>query len=134
MGAKRPGIIGNAEWMTHAGVHSRSRPRDCKAESAPATPLGNREGKAAQRPASQETGRVSETQTAVGDDGEGVLIMTTQTQALAKGTSAVRTEIAAIFAVALIGLGIVFVAGHAQAGALHDAAHDVRHATGFPCH
>ncbi|GAA6147536.1 hypothetical protein NBRC116586_05980 [Pseudooceanicola nitratireducens] len=35
MGAKRPGIIGNAEWMTHIGVHSRSRPRDCKAESVP---------------------------------------------------------------------------------------------------
>ncbi len=32
------------------------------------------------------------------------------------------------------GLGIVTVAGHVQASALHDAAHDVRHATGFPCH
>ena len=36
--------------------------------------------------------------------------------------------------VAMLGLGIVFVAGHVQASALHDAAHDVRHATGFPCH
>lgn len=35
---------------------------------------------------------------------------------------------------ALIGLGIVAVTGHVQAGALHDAAHDMRHATGFPCH
>ncbi len=35
---------------------------------------------------------------------------------------------------ALIGLGIVGVVGHVQAGALHDAAHDMRHATGFPCH
>ena len=34
----------------------------------------------------------------------------------------------------LIGLGIVTLAGHVQASALHDAAHDVRHATGFPCH
>ena len=33
-----------------------------------------------------------------------------------------------------LGLGIVFVTGHLQAGTLHDAAHDVRHATGFPCH
>ncbi|WP_136636514.1 CbtB domain-containing protein [Pseudooceanicola onchidii] len=56
--------------------------------------------------------------------------MTTQTL----GLSAVRSDIAAIFAVAVIGLGIVFAAGHAQASALHDAAHDVRHATGFPCH
>lgn len=56
--------------------------------------------------------------------------MTTQ----ALGLSAVRSDIAAIIAVAILGLGIVFVAGHAQASALHDAAHDVRHATGFPCH
>lgn len=33
-----------------------------------------------------------------------------------------------------IGLGILTLAGHVQAAALHDAAHDVRHATGFPCH
>ena len=35
---------------------------------------------------------------------------------------------------ALIGLGIVVVTGHVQAGSLHAAAHDMRHATGFPCH
>ena len=35
---------------------------------------------------------------------------------------------------ALLGLGIVVITGHVQAAALHDAAHDVRHATGFPCH
>mgnify|MGYP000149031058 CR=1 FL=1 len=29
---------------------------------------------------------------------------------------------------------ILFVAGHAQSATLHDAAHDVRHSTGFPCH
>ncbi|MGB0507926.1 CbtB domain-containing protein [Pontivivens nitratireducens] len=44
------------------------------------------------------------------------------------------TSIGAMIAVALIGLGITFVAGHVQAETLHDAAHDVRHATGFPCH
>ncbi|MXQ09067.1 CbtB-domain containing protein [Alphaproteobacteria bacterium GH1-50] len=32
----------------------------------------------------------------------------------------------------LLGLGIVFASGHANA--LHDAAHDMRHALGFPCH
>lgn len=35
---------------------------------------------------------------------------------------------------ALIGIGLVGLAGHVQADALHAAAHDVRHATGFPCH
>ena len=39
----------------------------------------------------------------------------------------------AVFAM-IIGVGIVAVTGHVQAAALHDAAHDVRHATGFPCH
>lgn len=34
----------------------------------------------------------------------------------------------------LIGLAIIVMSGHVQAAALHDAAHDVRHATGFPCH
>ena len=33
-----------------------------------------------------------------------------------------------------MGLGLILLAGHVQADALHDAAHDVRHATGFPCH
>ena len=39
-----------------------------------------------------------------------------------------------VAAAALLGLTIIVIAGHVQAGALHDAAHDVRHATGFPCH
>ena len=37
-------------------------------------------------------------------------------------------------AIATLGLGVISVAGHVQAAALHDAAHDVRHTTGFPCH
>jgi len=54
--------------------------------------------------------------------------MTTLVQSTAKST-----VLPAVMALA-IGLGIIFVAGHVQASALHDAAHDVRHATGFPCH
>jgi cobalt transporter subunit CbtB len=45
-----------------------------------------------------------------------------------------RTSALSLIAVAFIGLGIVTLAGHVQAATLHDAAHDVRHATGFPCH
>ncbi|HKL55139.1 MAG: CbtB domain-containing protein [Roseovarius sp.] len=48
--------------------------------------------------------------------------------------SAVATTVLPFVAAMLIGLGIVTLAGHVQAAALHDAAHDVRHATGFPCH
>ncbi|NRB19119.1 MAG: CbtB-domain containing protein [Rhodobacteraceae bacterium] len=39
----------------------------------------------------------------------------------------------AVFALVL-GLGIMALTGHVQASGLHDAAHDVRHASGFPCH
>ena len=49
-------------------------------------------------------------------------------------TTATATGILPIALAALFGLGIVAVTGHVQAGALHDAAHDMRHATGFPCH
>ena len=35
---------------------------------------------------------------------------------------------------AFLGLLIIYVAGHSQSHILHNAAHDVRHATGFPCH
>ncbi len=54
--------------------------------------------------------------------------MTTQT----KTRSSVRF-VPALF-VAALGLAVITLTGHVQAAALHDAAHDVRHATGFPCH
>lgn len=46
----------------------------------------------------------------------------------------VKTELMSVLFVALLGGTILFIAGHAQSATLHDAAHDVRHATGFPCH
>lgn len=62
--------------------------------------------------------------------------MTTQTAQLGQETRATSriSGIASMITVAMIGLGVVFVTGHVQAGTLHDVAHDVRHATGFPCH
>ena len=60
--------------------------------------------------------------------------MKTTVKAIAAPQASARTSIlTAAFAV-LMGVGVVFVTGHVQAAALHDAAHDVRHATGFPCH
>lgn len=56
--------------------------------------------------------------------------MTTTTTTTTRTASAA----ASILFVALLGGMILFVAGHAQSAALHDAAHDMRHATGFPCH
>lgn len=44
-----------------------------------------------------------------------------------------RSNVAAWCAAAL-GLALLAVAGFAQTQVLHGAAHDTRHATGFPCH
>ncbi len=49
-------------------------------------------------------------------------------------TGSSRSILAAGIFAALIGAAIVFTTGFVQAETLHDAAHDVRHATGFPCH
>lgn len=57
--------------------------------------------------------------------------MTTMTKT--QTTSKSSTLLSVLF-VALLGGTMLFVAGHAQSSTLHDAAHDVRHATGFPCH
>jgi len=56
--------------------------------------------------------------------------MTTKTLSTAKAGSG----IAPILFSLILGLGLITITGHVQASALHDAAHDVRHATGFPCH
>ncbi|RME16971.1 MAG: CbtB-domain containing protein [Alphaproteobacteria bacterium] len=53
-----------------------------------------------------------------------------------KTTTATRADsnLASIVAVFVIGATLLFSAGLAQATALHDAAHDTRHAMAFPCH
>lgn len=55
--------------------------------------------------------------------------MTTKTIASTKSSALVS-----VLFVALLGGVMLFIAGHAQSQVLHDAAHDVRHSTGFPCH
>lgn len=55
---------------------------------------------------------------------------TTTASASAKTTS----TLAPIVFVALVGAFLVFLTGLAQSQTLHDAAHDVRHSSGFPCH
>lgn len=57
--------------------------------------------------------------------------MTTST--LMKSTSLSKV-LGPVLAMAVIGVSLVYAAGFAHSAALHDAAHDVRHATGFPCH
>jgi len=53
-------------------------------------------------------------------------LTTTQTTA--------KTGLMSIVMVALTGAVLVYFAGFANAQVLHDAAHDTRHSTGFPCH
>lgn len=53
---------------------------------------------------------------------------------LSHAAGAAYTSVRDIAIVAVIGAVLVFTAGLAQSETLHDAAHDVRHATGFPCH
>lgn len=55
-------------------------------------------------------------------------------QLIANRRALVQSDVLGIVFAALVGLGVVFLAGHAQSAALHDAAHDIRHGTGFPCH
>lgn len=60
--------------------------------------------------------------------------MKTESKAIAAPQTKSASQTLSILAAGLIGLGVIAVAGHVQASTLHDAAHDVRHATGFPCH
>ncbi len=56
--------------------------------------------------------------------------MTALNLTTAKTSSAL---LSALF-VAMLGASTLFLSGFAHSQTLHDAAHDVRHGTGFPCH
>lgn len=60
--------------------------------------------------------------------------MTTISAGRTAAAARARVAPGAMFAAALIGAALIFTAGLAHSEMLHDAAHDVRHATGFPCH
>lgn len=51
-----------------------------------------------------------------------------------KAALAIPSDLASIASVAVLGAVILFVAGFAQADALHGSTHDTRHAAGFACH
>ncbi len=52
-----------------------------------------------------------------------------QTSTQARSTVVLQAMFAAI-----VGATLVFASGFAHSQTLHDAAHDMRHSTGFPCH
>lgn len=49
-------------------------------------------------------------------------------------SSARSTALVQIVAAMTLGVALIFASGFAQSQTLHDAAHDMRHSTGFPCH
>lgn len=63
--------------------------------------------------------------------------MQTATQAeTAAQTHSPLTQSRRVIAAATLafGLGLVFLSGFANSAAVHNAAHDTRHAMAFPCH
>ena len=58
----------------------------------------------------------------------------TRAHARAPARAQAPSQLWAYIAVIFLGFSILAVAGHAQSPSLHGAAHDTRHATGFPCH
>lgn len=59
---------------------------------------------------------------------------TAKTMTITPVLPVVSGNVMAITAALFIGFATLTVVGHVQAHSLHDAAHDTRHATGFPCH
>jgi cobalt transporter subunit CbtB len=49
-------------------------------------------------------------------------------------TKAVSTRILAGITLVFLGAGLVFMVGFSNMSIAHNAAHDTRHAIGFPCH
>ncbi len=61
--------------------------------------------------------------------------MQTATQTTTTSTSSLTQSRRVIAAATLaFGLGLVFLTGFANSAAVHNAAHDTRHAMAFPCH
>lgn len=61
------------------------------------------------------------------------VVMALSTAVSSKPLSLSDRMLAGVFALMLGGF-LVFGAGFAHSSVLHDTAHDVRHANGFPCH
>jgi cobalt transporter subunit CbtB len=124
-------LFGSTVPLRGNSVQFRSRPRDCKWRAGASTPLAPFGlGRSASRfdPQARKPARPKRSNTVGCDSKENEMNVTTTTQ------TGIATRIAPALFAAVLGLGIMFVVGHVQASTLHDAAHDVRHATGFPCH
>lgn len=59
---------------------------------------------------------------------------THQTAATGSLDRSLRQRLTIVLSAAMLGGALLLGAGFAQSSALHDAAHDARHAFTFPCH
>ena len=60
--------------------------------------------------------------------------MNTHQTSLPVQSSATSSRFIQIFSAAFLGLFVIGGAGLSHIEAIHNAAHDVRHSLGFPCH
>ena len=60
-------------------------------------------------------------------------ISTTGSRTTSSTTTLAQRLTAAVFA-AILGAGLVYFAGFSHIEAVHNAAHDTRHSSAFPCH
>jgi cobalt transporter subunit CbtB len=59
--------------------------------------------------------------------------MTTRTVDVPKTATIETARLPAILTI-VAGIGLLFLVGFLQVPAVHNGAHDTRHANGFPCH
>lgn len=57
-----------------------------------------------------------------------------KTKAQAQAVKTTDISLPTIAFVAALGFTALFAAGFANSAVMHDTAHDIRHAAGFPCH
>ena len=60
-------------------------------------------------------------------------ISTTGSRTASSTTTLTQRLTAALFA-SILGAGLVYFAGFSHIEAVHNAAHDTRHSSAFPCH
>lgn len=58
----------------------------------------------------------------------------TNTKTTTVQTTITQSRRVIAMATLLFGFGLVFLTGFANSAAVHNAAHDTRHAMAFPCH
>ncbi len=70
----------------------------------------------------------------MGNHTSDILAADTATPRSVTAASLVSARVLSAIVALLLGVGILFVAGFSSNDFVHAAAHDVRHASGFPCH